>query len=85
MTTDFTSHGFKPDPKTRVGNTFRKLFGTEYKFEVRGTRQPSGLFVAELNIDENVVCRAHNRDWRAAYKALNFEVEKLFADGTSLI
>ena len=84
-TTNMNPLGFKPDPKTRVGNTFRKLFGNEYQFEVRGARQSSGLFVAELSIDENVVCRAHNRDWRDAYKALNLEVEKLFADGVSLV
>ena len=82
---DRTSRMFKPDPKTLVGITFRNLFGSDHEFEVRGARQPSGLFVAELNVGDTTVCRAHNRDWRVAYKSLTFEVEKLFSDGVSLV
>jgi hypothetical protein len=75
---------FKPNPKAMVSIIFNKLFGKEHKHEVRGARVPSGFYIAELNVGDVTLARAQSRDWRKAYKLLQIEVEKLYADGAML-
>ena len=89
---------FKPNPKKQVELKFIELFGRGHKLEVAGNRLTpeecarrgircttrDGLYFTELHVDGESVATAADRDWRAAYKKLKIEVEKLFADGVAL-
>lgn len=86
---------FKPNPKAQVTLKFNELFGKEYKPVVRGERltdavcktrgYPRDTYVTELLVEGAVVATARSLDWRKAYKLLKIEVEKLYADGLSLV
>lgn len=90
--------GFKPNPKAQVSLKFAELFGKEFRPEVRGGRitqakarelgyycgTRDGLFLAELLLEGEVIAAATHPDWRKAYKLLKLEVEKLYAEGTTL-
>lgn len=90
---------FKPDPKKQVVLKFAELFGTDYKPTVTGRRLTpaeckeqsyrcttrDGLYLTELAVGGETLAIAVDRDWRKSYKALKLEVEKLFADGVSLV
>ena len=87
---------FKPNPKKQVEITFQRLFGRGHKVEVTGGRMSpeqcakagytaktrDGLYLTELSVDGDSAVRAADRDWRKAYKKLEIEVEKLYAEGT---
>lgn len=93
------SFGFKPNPKAAVELKFRELFGRDLKTQVTGVRltpvqcrqqgipcgSRDGMYHAELYAEGELLAATNHRDWRRAYKALKAEVEKLYADGTSLI
>lgn len=78
---------FKPNPKAQVVNKFNELFGREVKPLVQGVRLASGggTYLTEVIVDDVVVAEARHRDWRKSYKLLLIEVEKLYAEGISLI
>jgi hypothetical protein len=86
---------FKPNPKAQVSLKFVELFGKEYKHDVVGARLtslqcksqgfPVDTFVAELHCNGQLLASSRSRDWRKAYKLLKLEVEKLYADGLSLV
>lgn len=90
---------FKPNPKKQVELKFIELFGRGHKLEVHGIRVApedcarrglrcttrDGLYFSELFVDGDSVASATDRDWRIAYKKLKIEVEKLYADGLSLV
>lgn len=49
--------------------------------EVRGARikgKLGGQFLAEVNVNNNTIVRAKDRDWRKAYKMLEIELSKRF-------
>lgn len=75
-----------PDPKTQVANKFNELFGDEIPFEIVGRRSTSGRrYLTYVLVDGAVVATAEHADWRKSYKMLKIEVEKLYADGLSLV
>jgi len=86
---------FKPNPKAQVTLKFVELFGKEYKPVVKGERltaveckshgYPRDTYVTELFVDGQTIATARSIDWRKAYKLLKLEVEKLYADGLSLV
>lgn len=77
---------FKPNPKAQVVNKFNELFGREAKPRVEGYRSSyKSTYVTEVIVDDVVVATAQHNDWRKSYKLLLIEVEKLYADGISLI
>lgn len=73
-------------PKTQVANKFNELFGEEIPFEVVGQRAARGrCYLTQVVVDGAVVATAEHSDWRKSYKMLLIEVEKLYADGLSLV
>ena len=80
---------FKPTAKAQVENKFRELFGKEIPFKVSGQRvfvngKPTH-YLSELIVEGNIAAEAKHSDWRKSYKLLQLEVEKLYADGLSLV
>jgi len=75
-----------PNPKTQVTNKFNELFGEDISFEVVGRRSLTGRrYHTLVLVDGAVVATAEHSDWRKSYKLLKIEVEKLYADGLSLV
>ena len=75
-----------PNPKTQVANKFNELFGEEISFEVIGRRSANGRrYLTLVLVDGAAVATAEHADWRKSYKMLKIEVEKLYADGLSLV
>jgi hypothetical protein len=73
----------KVSPKQAVANKVREFFGDGRTVEVHGWRPKGpfgGHFYTEARFGDQTIARAHHRDWRAAYKLLILEVEKLYAD-----
>jgi hypothetical protein len=81
-------YGFRPNPKQRVVNKVKQLFGRDTKVGVSGER-PSPLDCARMGISAgtyNVTCvingiqvlTANARNWRKAYDLLVIEVEKFY-------
>jgi hypothetical protein len=89
---------FKPNPKKQVELKFQELFGRTHRVSVLGSRLTpeecrrlgvrcltrDGVYRTELHVDGQLLAEASDRDWRAAYKKLKFEVEKLYAEGKSV-
>jgi hypothetical protein len=86
---------FKPNPKAQVTLKFVELFGKEYKPTVKGARltaveckshgYPRDTYLTEIVVDGQTIATGRSIDWRKAYKLLKLEVEKLYADGLSLV
>lgn len=86
---------FKPNPKAQVELKFIELFGNKRDYKLTGWRPtpsecslhglPNGVYVVELFSDGKNIARASHRDWRAAYRLLQREVEKLYSEGFDLV
>jgi hypothetical protein len=90
---------FKPNVKKQVELKFVELFGKDHKPTVTGGRitqeecrkrgirclTRDGIYRTALTVDGEVLTSSDHREWRAAYKGLIREVEKLYADGLSLV
>ncbi len=88
----------KPYPKDVAVKKFRELFGHGHDLKVVGRKVSKRVqmrtskgwtsgetFWAALLVDGVVACSTAHRDWRTAYQLLGPEVEKLYADGLSLV
>ena len=81
-------YGFKPNPKQRVEDKARRLYGRDSKVKVTGNRPtpleckslgiPDGSYHVECIVNGQSIATAHLRDWRKAYGLLVTEVEKAF-------
>lgn len=75
-----------PNPKMQVANKFNELFGEDIPFEVVGRRSANGRrYLTLVLVEGATVAAAEHSDWRKSYKMLKIEVEKLYADGLSLV
>lgn len=81
------------NPRRQVLTKFAELFGGDHKPTVTGTRltfeeclrrdMPAyiaeGLYWAELHVGGELIASAFDKDWRAAYRLLGVEVEKIYS------
>ena len=84
-------YSFKPNPKQRVIDKAKNLFGRGSKVNVTGFRSasganhngvviPRGAYVVECFLNDKSIAIAHSKNWRKAYGLLVIEVEKVFED-----
>ncbi len=81
-------YGFKVNPKQRVIDKTKALFGRNIKVNVTGKRLtpleckalgiPSESYLVACAINGKEVASANLRDWRKAYGLLVIEVEKAY-------
>lgn len=81
-------YSFKVNPKQRVVDKAKALFGRAARVNVTGKRLspleckglgiPSGSYLVTCQVNGVEIAEANLRDWRKAYGLLVIEVEKAF-------
>ncbi len=83
-------YSFKVNPKQKVVDKAKNLFGRDAKVKVTGKRLspleckglsiPSGSYLVECTVNGKFIADANLRDWRKAYGLLVIAVEKSYEE-----
>lgn len=80
---------FKPNPKQKVIDKIKHLFGKDAKIDLTGLRMDHknkqqntqiGHYYVECYVNDQKIASSSSKDWRKAYDLLAIELEKVFEE-----